>query len=37
MNVADIINQPIFQLIVEIIIFTILTVIGMFIQGVRQN
>ncbi|MEE1133653.1 hypothetical protein [uncultured Methanobrevibacter sp.] len=32
MNVADIINQPIFQLIVEIIIFTILTVIGMFIH-----
>lgn len=28
MNVADIVNQPIFQLIVEIIIFTILTLIG---------
>lgn len=28
MNVADIVNQPIFQLIMEIIIFTILTLIG---------
>lgn len=31
MNVADIINQPIFQFIVEIIVFSILTLIGMFV------